>query len=458
MQKDRLRLRRRRGLLTLLLVGLVTASGCGPAGQDRTPAALTLEALKNAAYSGVFEEQVRLTDGEYEGERFVEGGASRPTLTLLDVHALGDLDGDGADDAAVVLVQSAGGSGSFRYLAVVLNREGSPENVATQLIGDREQVESVAIDGTQITVEALVHGPDDPACCPTQPVTLTYQFFGEQLSRVGEEVAQEAATEEPASAAAPVFETTAVSLSGTQWTLVSLVDDQGETVPAIEGSAVTAEFSDDRVFGNAGCNDYGASYDSGGGALTVAPVGVTRQVCAEPAGVMEQELAFLGALVGAAGYRVDGDALMLLDVEGAPLATFAVAGPGTIVGVIWQWIGLVDTDPTMESVVPDPDRPAIDPDPELYTLVLDADGTYEAQADCHQVGGEYLLAGGSLTLGVEPVALADCGPESLFDIYLTSLFSVESAGMEQGRLVLQVAGNSQKMVFRSAGLAEEASD
>jgi len=458
MDKHKLSSRRRRGLLTLLLVGLVTASSCGWAAEDGAPAALTLEALKNATYGGIFDEEVRLTDGEYEGEPFVEGGASRPTLALLDVHALGDLDGDGADDGAVVLVQSAGGSGSFRYLAVVLNREGSPENVATQLIGDREQVESLAIDGTQITVEALVQGPDDPMCCPTQPLTLTYQFFGEQLSRVGEEVAQEVATEEPASEAAPVFETTAVSLAGTQWTLVSLVDDQGETVPALEGSAVTAEFSDDRVFGNAGCNDYTASYESGGGALTVAPVGVTSQACAEPAGVMEQELAFLGALTGSAGYRVDGDVLMLLDVDGAPLATFAVAGPGTIVGVIWQWIGLVETDPTMESVVPDPDRPAVDPDPELYTLVLSSDGTYEAQADCHQVGGEYSLVGSSLTLGVEPVALADCGPESLFEIYLTSLFSVESAGMEQGRLVLQVAGNGQKMMFRSAGLVDEASD
>ncbi|MGD2148133.1 MAG: META domain-containing protein, partial [Anaerolineae bacterium] len=256
----------------------------------------------------------------------------------------------------------------------------------------------------------------------------------------------------------PVFETTAVSLSGTQWTLVSLVDDQGETVPVLEGSAVTMEFSEERVLGNGGCNDYATTYESGAGAISVAPVGVTRQTCPEPEGVMDQELAFLGVLREAGGYRVDEDKLMLLDVDGGLLATFTVAGPGTIVGVMWQWIDLVEADPTMESLVPDPDRPAVEPEPGLYTLVLQSDGTYEAQADCHQVGGEYELVGSSLTLGVDPVALAECGPESLFEIYLTSLFSVESASLEQGRLVLQVTGTSQRMVFRSAGLAGEPSD
>jgi hypothetical protein len=181
------------GIVTLFLVSLMLVTGCGETtgdesatdGSETTP--LTVEMLKNAAYRGIYPDTVQLTDGQYEGEPFVEGGASRPTVVITDATAFGDLNGDGVDDAVVVLVENSGGSGNFRYLAAVLNQTGSPENAATQLIGDREQVQSVTIDGANITVKALAHGPDDPMCCPTQEVTLTYRFDGEELVRTSEE-------------------------------------------------------------------------------------------------------------------------------------------------------------------------------------------------------------------------------------------------------------------------------
>jgi hypothetical protein len=145
---------------------------------------LTLDALKNAEYQGIYAETVKLTDGSYEGEPFVEGGASRPTVTFIEPYALGDLDGDGVDDVAVFLIESSGGSGAFRYLAAVLNQDGKPVNVATQFIGDREQLQSITIEGGKITVNMVVHGPDDPMCCPSQETTQEYQLQGEQLVQI----------------------------------------------------------------------------------------------------------------------------------------------------------------------------------------------------------------------------------------------------------------------------------
>jgi len=157
----------------LLLVVLVVVSGCG------SPAApLTEESLKDAEYQGIYPEAVKLTDGQYEGEPFVEGGASRPTVLFTEPYALGDLDGDGVDDAAVLLVENSGGSGSFVYLAAVLNRDGQPENVATTLLGDRAQVEELSIDSGQIGVKMLTHGPEDPMCCPSQESQETYTLEG----------------------------------------------------------------------------------------------------------------------------------------------------------------------------------------------------------------------------------------------------------------------------------------
>jgi heat shock protein HslJ len=146
------------------------------------PGSLTLAALQNTSYQGIYDEPVQLTDGQYEGEPFVPGGASRPTVVLHpEVYAFGDLNGDGVDDAVVILIESSGGSGSFIYLAAVINESGTPVNVVTYFVGDREQVQAITIEDGEITLNMVTHGPDDPMCCPTQEVTKKYQLEGDQL-------------------------------------------------------------------------------------------------------------------------------------------------------------------------------------------------------------------------------------------------------------------------------------
>jgi len=149
---------------------------------SKPTAQLTLEALQNASYQGIYDEPVQLTDGRYEGEPFVPGGASRPTVVLHpEVYAFGDLNGNGVDDAVVILIENSGGSGNFRYLAAVINEGGAPMNVATQFVGDREQAQTITIDGNEITLDMVAHGPDDPLCCPTQEATKRYQLRDDQL-------------------------------------------------------------------------------------------------------------------------------------------------------------------------------------------------------------------------------------------------------------------------------------
>jgi hypothetical protein len=149
---------------------------------------LTVEQLKNAEYQGIYQEPIQLTDGTYEGEPFVEGGASRPTVTFIEPYAFGDLNGDGVDDAVVLLVESSGGSGSFVYMAAVLNQGGKPENVDTVLLGDRAQVQSLTITDGQINVTLVTHGPDDPMCCPTQEAGQTYELQENKLVQTAGEV------------------------------------------------------------------------------------------------------------------------------------------------------------------------------------------------------------------------------------------------------------------------------
>ncbi|GAB4468526.1 MAG: hypothetical protein OHK0037_26190 [Elainellaceae cyanobacterium] len=90
--------------------------------------------------------------------------------------AFGDLDGNGQQDAVMIMAVNTGGSGIFVYLAPLLNPDGAIESPMLAGLGDRIQVNSVRIleDGL-ISVNMIIQGPNDPQCCPTQEVTQFYR-------------------------------------------------------------------------------------------------------------------------------------------------------------------------------------------------------------------------------------------------------------------------------------------
>jgi hypothetical protein len=174
----------------LPLAMLFVASACSagqadvPGDADGTlvnmPVPLTVEVLHNLEYRGVYEEPVKLVGGEYIGQPFEEGGASRPVVAVR-ASALGDLNQDGIGDAAVVLAENSGGSGTFIYLAAVVNRDTGPLNISTLLLGDRVQVRSIQLVDGKIRLAALTHGPQDPLCCPSQQSERLYLLKEDQL-------------------------------------------------------------------------------------------------------------------------------------------------------------------------------------------------------------------------------------------------------------------------------------
>ena len=182
-----------RVLVVMAALLAVMLPGCGRQGGDsarsgdvgRSPAP-TLEQLSRASYSGIGAAPVRLSDGRFEGPPLVAGAASRQIIELLEEHvAFGDLDGDASDEAAVLLGENSGGSGSHLYLAVVAVRRGSVENLATALLGDRLQVRSLQVADRRVRIDLLEHGPGDPACCPTQPAVQEWLLRDRHVVKAG---------------------------------------------------------------------------------------------------------------------------------------------------------------------------------------------------------------------------------------------------------------------------------
>ena len=109
------------------------------------------------------------------------------------------------------------------------------------------------------------------------------------------------------------------------WQVTGLLRGDASTSP-LAGTELTARFDEDGALsGSAGCNRFIASYTSDKGTIEITSPSATRRACATPAGVMEQETAYLALLPTAVSYRVDGTVLELLNADGTRLVTYARA-------------------------------------------------------------------------------------------------------------------------------------
>ncbi len=273
----------------LALLGCQPQSGESPQPADGRVAAPTagpptLEELKNATYRG-FEEPagpVTLVDGKWEGEPYQEGGATLPTVSFIrDFHVLGDLDGDGVDEAVVLIEEAPGGTGRFVHVALVARQGDELENVATTLLGDRVLVRGVRIEGGRMLVDVLRAGPEDASCCPGELATLGFAFEAGRL--------------EPVEIEAEPTRFSLHAIAGTEWVLRSWTWD--EAAPA--EPEVTLQYVEGRFTGSSGCNRYSAPAKEAGTAPGDVEVGLgigTRMACPDPAGAIESR--FLKQLEG----------------------------------------------------------------------------------------------------------------------------------------------------------------
>ena len=137
---------------------------------------LSLDALKNAEYAieGPASGKAKLVSGTYQ-ER-VPNSSAQVSVSFSDLLSLGDLNGDGIADAAVILTASTGGSGTFYYLYAVLNDKGTPKPSAPEHLGDRIKLKTLTIQGSEISANFLTQGPKDPMVNPTLDVTRKYKL------------------------------------------------------------------------------------------------------------------------------------------------------------------------------------------------------------------------------------------------------------------------------------------
>ncbi len=135
--------------------------------------AVLIRQLKNMTYrvpgfgdGGSY--QVKLNNGSYlRGE---ESGGIREI-------ALGDINGDGAKDAAIYFHWTTGGSGIWGRLLILKNENGKYrqfKQVAAFDVQDRDEIESLAIKNGRVEFATITHSANEAALEPSLWIMHTY--------------------------------------------------------------------------------------------------------------------------------------------------------------------------------------------------------------------------------------------------------------------------------------------
>jgi heat shock protein HslJ len=108
------------------------------------------------------------------------------------------------------------------------------------------------------------------------------------------------------------------------WQATGINNGRGGVVSSKTTHLATALFANNKIGGNAGCNNFTAAYDIKGNQITIGRAVTTRKHCAEPDGIMEQEQQYLQALARARTYTLKPDRLELRDEHGSLQVSYRV--------------------------------------------------------------------------------------------------------------------------------------
>ena len=210
-----------------------------------------------------------------------------------------------------------------------------------------------------------------------------------------------------------------VQVLDVEWTLSQLA---GEAVP--DEPAITATFATDgSLTGSGGCNDYSATWNSDGEALTVTPVLATFKACSEE--VDARESSYFALIQDAASWSLDGSAVTVTTNSGETLVFGDEAEAPDALALVGDW-----TLATVDGQAP--------PAGMVVSLSIGADGRLTGVA-CNTYNAGY-TATETGDLAIDPINATrmSCGDaqDAFESSYLDGLQGAIGWGTQIGKLTL----------------------
>lgn len=230
-----------------------------------------------------------------------------PSLFLQkSFQVTGDLNGDGTDEVALILVNNPGGSGTFIYLTVLAMQNDKIVSYSA-FVGDRVQVRSGEIKDGILSLQVIQAGKTDPSCCPSQKALRSWTLGKSGLEEQAVKILGRLSAED---------------IAGTQWVLVKFSHEDAPSAPPL-----TLTYKKRRISGQSACNNYFAQLQDDGemaGQIKMGPVGSTGKMCNETK--MKLEKRYLQALAHVTSFSFLGNQL-ILSWNGADKSGYLVFKP-----------------------------------------------------------------------------------------------------------------------------------
>jgi hypothetical protein len=128
---------------------------------------------------------VTFANGSYE--QLDEAGICTLCINILQV-SIGDLTGDGKEEAVLLISSSTGGAATMLWGYVFQVADGLPRLLADIEGGDRGEggIESVAVRKDFVQVRRFALGADDGTCCPSEITSERWKWIDGAMRQQGE--------------------------------------------------------------------------------------------------------------------------------------------------------------------------------------------------------------------------------------------------------------------------------
>jgi len=130
----------------------------------------------------VFANTTYMIGNEYFSQRapLVDGKHEEPYLYVYYEHKFvcGDFNNDGLEDAAVIIAESGGGSGHYRFLAFLINDGTEFVHRASHYLGDKAIINSLKEERGRVFVDMLVRDESTWAEGILKRVKTIYEYSG----------------------------------------------------------------------------------------------------------------------------------------------------------------------------------------------------------------------------------------------------------------------------------------
>jgi hypothetical protein len=128
-----------------------------------------------------------LVNGKYEKE--IAGAVSSTTKEVVFIFGqpvYGDLNSDGVKDAAMLITQNSGGSGTFFYVVEAINCNGTFKGTNAMFLGDRIAPQNLKIENGRALVNFAERKPAEPFTAPPSIGKSVYVQYDSKTGEIGE--------------------------------------------------------------------------------------------------------------------------------------------------------------------------------------------------------------------------------------------------------------------------------